>query len=205
MGFATKSRYQPVRGTWKSDEQVAQICCQALWVGTWSWDAFWCWAYINSNTDSTACRSGRWSICCGNLQGTWNRPSSTQASLYNLWILSSLLSYVLQYFKLKKMTKEQIAIFIAEHKWDYQREFWNSTYDCFLSVVHCSFWFCCCSPRNLALHRLDFFNFKSGWSCYVGPWYVDVFISENSTISANANLDLEKRQHWFLEKKRKVL
>jgi len=29
----------------------------------------------------------------------------------------------LQYFKLKKMTKEQIAIFIAEHKWDYQCEF----------------------------------------------------------------------------------
>jgi hypothetical protein len=29
----------------------------------------------------------------------------------------------LQYFKLKNMTKEQIAIFIAEHKWDYQCEF----------------------------------------------------------------------------------
>jgi hypothetical protein len=30
--------------------------------------------------------------------------------------------YFLQYFKLKKMTEEQIAIFIAEHKWDYRCE-----------------------------------------------------------------------------------
>ena len=30
-------------------------------------------------------------------------------------------------------------------------------------------------------------------------------IYENLSISANTDLDLEKRQHWFLEKKRKAL
>jgi hypothetical protein len=27
---------------------------------------------------------------------------------------------IMQYFHLKQMTKEQIAVFIAEHQWDYQ-------------------------------------------------------------------------------------
>jgi hypothetical protein len=35
-------------------------------------------------------------------------------------VISFIYAFFLQYFKLKKMTKEQIAIFIAEHKWDYQ-------------------------------------------------------------------------------------
>lgn len=72
------------------------------------------------------------------------------------------------------MTKEQIAIFIAEHKWDYQCEVEILHIIILLSVVYCSFWFCCCTPRNCALHRLSLFNFKSDWSCNVGPWYVNV-------------------------------
>ncbi|KAN0107715.1 hypothetical protein V8E52_009882 [Russula decolorans] len=73
------------------------------------------------------------------------------------------------YFKLKKMTKEQIAIFIAEHKWDYRL-----------------FGF-----AAALLEALPFIGL--------------VFSISNQVGAAMWAHDLEKRQHWFAEKKRKVL
>ncbi|KAF8486665.1 hypothetical protein F5888DRAFT_1761105 [Russula emetica] len=73
------------------------------------------------------------------------------------------------YFKLKKMTKEQIAIFIAEHKWDYR-----------------------------------FFGFAAALLEAL-PFIGLIFSISNQVGAAMWAHDLEKRQHWFIEKKRKLL
>ncbi|KAH9984088.1 hypothetical protein BJV74DRAFT_776338 [Russula compacta] len=71
------------------------------------------------------------------------------------------------YFQSKKMTKEQTAIFIAEHKWDYQ-----------------------------------IFGFAAALLEAL-PFVGLVFSISNQVGAAMWAHDLEKRQHWFAEKKKK--
>ncbi|KAI0275468.1 hypothetical protein BC834DRAFT_815752 [Gloeopeniophorella convolvens] len=72
------------------------------------------------------------------------------------------------YFQAKKMTKEQIAVFIAEHKWDY----WLFGFAAAL------------------LESLPFIGL--------------VFSVSNRVGAAMWAHDLEKRQHWIAEEKRKT-
>jgi len=69
------------------------------------------------------------------------------------------------YFQSKKMTKVQIAIFIAEHRWDYR-----------------SFGFVAALLESL-------------------PFVGLIFSVSNRVGAAMWAHDLEKRQHWFSEKK----
>ncbi|KAI0296911.1 hypothetical protein B0F90DRAFT_1811257 [Multifurca ochricompacta] len=70
------------------------------------------------------------------------------------------------YFKSKKMTKEQIAVFIAEHKWDYRLFGFTAS----------------------LLETLPFVGL--------------IFSVSNRIGAAMWSHDLEKRQHWFAEKRK---
>ena len=100
------------------------------------------------------------------------------------------------------MTKEQIAVFIAEHKWDYRRGYLRlfgrrSGADDELSSV---FGF-----TAALLETLPFVGLIFSVSNRVGAamWAHGMQIKFIGLIGVNSDSDLEKRQHWFSEKKRK--
>ena len=76
----------------------------------------------------------------------------------------------LPYFKSKKMTDHEVALFMEERKWDYR----STSHVRHIVVVSLisppSFRFRCSLPRELSHHRSRFHNQQPHWSCNVGAW-----------------------------------
>ena len=75
------------------------------------------------------------------------------------------------------MTKEQIAVFIAEHKWDYRRELYivqATSGSADVVAFSLSFRLYCCAFGNSSIYRIDLLSVQQSWSRDVGSWYGNI-------------------------------
>jgi len=111
-----------------------------------------------------------WFRALGTAQTLHKRVSNLDESAF---ILTS--PHTIKYFESKRMTEQQIAIFVEERKWDYRSKKINSLLIWALTRKE-SLWIYSSPTRRASYHRFVFHGFQSHRCSDVGLWCVVALI-----------------------------